>query len=449
MRSGLGRHLKRTTIVAAVGAWVLGVVGVALDPAGAQDDAAPALPPIFSASTSAFIIQVAVDTIPPALPIPELVKPTLPTVSGLLSRDQSSANASLFVPGRLTEVPSLLCQVGFPCEQIPRYPLVAEATYPLQPDSSAELEGPAVGDQGFGLHSGHATAHAAADAVTALAVAGEVGAAGLVRIGSAEAQERIEFVDGVLVATATSALSDVTIAGLLRIGSITSTSISRAGLGGEAGNTSDVSVQGVTLAGVPVSIGDGGLEISGSSLGGDLLGTLGQQLGQLLAPVGAHIRLLGTSDHVDAVRGATADARGLLVELEVDVSAIAPLNPLGFTKVTLGVVLAGADSAARVADVPASSPADVVAPTGPAESTGDRSTSRFVPGTPPIAGTPAAPAVAGNSPERLLRRIRLTDLLAGNGLRVLYVAWALTAAVVLSSRGVLAPRATRRPWAFR
>ncbi len=436
----LRKAMRRACYASAAAVAAVALVGPSLAPAKAQEtDPEAGRPTAFVASAESFASQVLVNTVPPQF-VSEVLDVKAPwTTSQFEAGSTSTAKASLLNPGLLvTGGLSLICQLGLPCASIPNfppaYPLMADASNPLQVDATAEINGPTLSLGSLSTTAGDAHAHAGRDKVTADAtVHGNLlGSTGvpLVKIGTASSANDLEFGgDGSLTSTATASVSDVSILGLLHIDAIEARSVSRS-LPGDGSapstNTNDVhlDVTGATLAGIPVTIGDQGLQIGGSANGKDLLSQLGTQLSPLLSGFRGSIRTLGTSDtHDDG--GATGSATGLELTLFPNTDKLAGVSP------TVTVLLGFAGSHAYAFNAAAAGPAPV--DTG-GSSTGSTATSgtgsSFIPGTPArpataIPGQVAAPAASGGNPVTELLDSVLAAA-AADRMKLFYLAWTIS-----------------------
>ena len=414
---------------------LVALVGPSFAPARAQDaDPEAGRPTAFVADAEAFSVQVNVNTVPPQV-ISELLNAKAPwATSRFEAGAASNAAASMFNPGlAVTGGLSLLCQVGIPCGDIPGfpppYPLMAVASSPLQVDAAAQINGPTLAVGSLTVTAGDAHAHAGRDKVTAAAtLAGNTLGSGpgvLLRVGHATSSNNLEFAgDGTLIATAIAAVSDVTVLGLLHIDSIEARSVSSANANGTQSNDVHLDVQGATLAGIPVVIGEDGLNLGGNAQGGDLLTQLGQTLSPVLAAFRGSIRTIGVTDTKDPTNGPTASATGLQISLFPNTDTALGVSPTA--TVLLG--FAGTHSYAFNAE-PFVPTASDDGSGGGFTSPGDTSGSTFIPGTEGTQGSvtsgpPAGPSTGGGSVTE-----RIASLLSGaaaDRLKLFYLAWTLS-----------------------
>jgi len=276
-------------------------------------------PALWNSASAAGGIHVEFNSDPPLLPIEEFINIVVPYAeSAWTSGGASTATAGSVYPGSAgTRGPGLLCDFsggqcppGFP----PAYPLFAEASYPAQPDASTQP-----GDSR--AHAGRDHAEATAGVSTLLEPAlGPLSP--VATVGSINSVARQEFsADGTtIISTAETHLSDISLLdATIHIESIDVTSISTSAGRGDTTESNVTTVNGVTVAGVPATLTNRGLEIAGQGGGAAEREQFESELDAALEAFGAGIRLVGASgDAGDDV--ASGSARGIEITFDVPLS---------------------------------------------------------------------------------------------------------------------------------
>jgi hypothetical protein len=403
-----------------------------LAPASAQDDPEAGRPTAFIASAEAWGAQQYLNTDPPQV-VAEVVNARSPWVNTeFKAGGTSNATASLFDPGALvTGGASLLCQAGFPCSDIPNfppaYPLTAKASNPLTIDATATINGDRVSVGPVGTTAGDARAHAGRDNVTAAATVygNSLGSTGLalMTVGASTTTSDLSFAeDGSLVAKSFAAVNDVDVLGTLHFDSIAAKATSIAHPDGTLENDVHLDIQGASLAGTPITIGEQGLNIGGNAQGGGVLAGLGPALTPLLQTFRGSVRTLGTTDIKDSA-GASGSSTGLLIELSPELNVRQAPNP------RINVLLAFAGSHAYTFDVPGGFLSGGFGGSGRTSGTSGTPGS-FVPGRPATPGsvipgsTAAVPDASQGVVEELV--IGLLSGVAADRLKFFYLAWTLS-----------------------
>jgi hypothetical protein len=305
--------------------------------------------------------------------------------SALSSSTAPAASSAAVYPGDLVSSgPQLLCEQFLPCPaQPPRYPLLAQASWPEAPSGQATGASASTTDRSA--------------SATAAVSSGSSGPVGLV-VSSQQVISRSWVDSGGAHAEASSALHGVAL-GELRIAGLTSRVRVDVSPSGRVVSSRSVVVQGVTFAGHTASLDDRGIHAEG----------LDAALpSRTLAQQGLAVSLIGTTDqHRNGVARATAG--GLRVEVTVPVQgvpALVPglpgLNRSYLASITLGG--AGAVVSAATFELPVALPP---APVGTLPHD-------LLPGTVPPARAVVPPAVTSvppavriapaTSPTRYLRR---------------------------------------------
>lgn len=306
-------------------------------------------------------------------------------------RDGGSAEslASALYPGDLvSNGPNLLCQELFPCPVAPPgYPLLADAAYPTQPESSATM--------------GPVSARASASAVRteARADGAALPAAAPVTWATAMSTTRAWVSEGTAHVLAHSALQDVAI-GPVRIAALDSTDLVDLPVGRQPVSHPLVTVAGVTVNGQAATLDQKGLHVAGQDV---------DVTEQELAQQGIAVRLLGQSS-TQGVGSARVFAGALEVVLTRPVSGAPSVPGLpGLDRVYVTTVLLGgtgiagaaSDSGSLALPPVVSGPPSAVALLPPV------SQRQLV--TPPVAARVEAPRASGGPRPLLMRPVALVE----------------------------------------
>ncbi len=430
------RTLRRASFAGAGLCGLIALVGPALAPARA-DDLEQNRPTAFIANGNAIGIQQLFNTVPEQA-VAEIINAKSPVTSANFEAGSTSdAYASLFDPGLLvTGGASLLCTAGLPCAQFPGfpppYPLAARGNT-LNQDSTATANGDTVAVGPTQTSAGDARVHAGRDKVTADAVdhgnAFGPSAQPIATTGSSFARNKMYFDgEGRLVSESISGASDINAGGALHIDSVESHTVSRANGAGKFDNQVTFDIQGATLGGVPIAIGDKGVNFGGNAQGGDALGGIGTSTSPLLQTVRGSVRTLGTSKSVDD-SGASASVNGLLIELFPATDSVTGVSP----KLTMIIGVAGSHAYAfQAPDVtfptPTTQPGTTVG--GIDQNQGGGSEIPGTPGNPGevIPGTPGTPGrfVGGSSNTGGGLAGQLIGSINPYDLKWFYLAWTLS-----------------------
>src|SRR5207248_3276110 len=134
----------------------------------------------------------------------------------------------------------------------PPYPLIAASSHPVAPSGKVEQPGYRLG---------------AESSATGSRAAGEAGfAADALAIGRASAVADVAAAADRLVASSEARQSAIVIGDVLRIGSITATAAVMQPVGAALERRSALAVEGVTVGGTPVELGDHALVLDGEGL---------------------------------------------------------------------------------------------------------------------------------------------------------------------------------------
>lgn len=274
--------LSRASFVGAALLLVLALVAPAL--VEAQEDPDAGRPASFQATAFTTAFEAIINT-EPVSTVPEIVRFDVPLgQSEFAGGNRSFARAASIWPGlTVAKGGSLLCTAGFPCEEFsalptgfpPRWPLLAESSYPTEVDTTAEASGEeaAAGPFTFTVHV--VESHAGRDFVSSRAVVKDLnlpvpGAeetspeTSLVHIGALQSTTRHEFEGDVLVAFGESRLTDIDLfAGQVHIDKVVARSTSRSNGDDVVESDPRILVEGVTVAGQEAKITGDGLEVLG------------------------------------------------------------------------------------------------------------------------------------------------------------------------------------------
>jgi hypothetical protein len=444
-------RLRPVRLVLHVGAaTLLATTGVLLTGAPGHADTA-VRPDSFGGDATASAFQFLADRNPQPTPVSDVFHADLPyATTSMDSSGSLTAEAAALYPGSgFLGAPGLLCQFGA-CLPIPRYPVIASASYPTKPADSADA--PPAGStfqQGpLTVAPSVTTAKATADKVEAATEAGTTGVEGVVRAGSSSSHSTQRFEGSTLVVTADSAVNGLDIGGgQLHIDHVRSEATARVDGAKVTLAAAKTTVSGATAGGVPVTIDSTGVHVAGQGDGGALQGGVNTALAALDAS-GIKVRLL-TPSKLAKAGTAAASTGGLLISFAQTVSAPnPPPNPLpappsGNGDYTGSVTVAGAGvtAFATPADLvtlpdlgPAAAPPLSLGGAPPLAGSRPLSTGR-VPAAPQVVG-PAAPAAA--APQTQPTAALSVDL-SGKRLRVLALLLLAYPLLVLLSAPLRAP----------
>jgi hypothetical protein len=259
--------------------------------------------------------------------------------SSAVSSAGASATASAAVyPGDLVATgPALLCSQFLPCPiDPPSYPLLAQASWPDRPASSADSPTP-VG-----------TARASASANRTEGVTDVVGATApgtpiVVSVGSQTTRTRAWADEAGAHVRASSTLQDVVV-GPLHIGVVAASDDVDVASNGRVTDRPRIELTGVTFAGLAASVDADGVHVLGVNQSLPT-GTLSSQ--------GIDIRTIGTTK-TDVTGGARSTAGGLQVTFSVPVQGVPPVVPglPGANRTYLGQLTVGGVGAAVAVGAP-------------------------------------------------------------------------------------------------
>lgn len=483
--SQLRRRFARLVAAGAVASLALAGVGTV-----AAQEPAPEAPDVFRSSASAQAVSAFLDR-EALLPVDDAFRFVAVDGVGTYESSNQTARASLLYPGNgVISGPSLACGTfggQFPPQFAPVLEACSQFRYPLtvfadslapdgQTQGSVELGAPTDPVSARALR---AVAHAALDASTTDVAMADVRVLGFPAAGptglpaplpggddlddtvvviQSAVSETTQTIDeaGRLVVRSESVLDGVRLlGGLVRIGTIHSTSrILDDGQGGKERDAA-LTVQDVTVAGLPARITDEGL-VLGSPTGAE--GPLRQQLTgpvrELLAQLGVRITTLDVEHGTDDSGLAFARSGGVMVEFDVDVQGVpvlpGPQGDVDPNGLYTGVIVLGETGASGLAahiEDPVFTPGDPSGPipdiasglggagsVGGSLSPADAGVDDLV-----VAGGDEA---AGPAPASDGRRIvSIGEVLAAGRVELVYLAFTLlTLAVCLGPRFVLPAR---------
>jgi hypothetical protein len=415
--------------------------------------------------------------------------PTFHTIYGRLPDGQSryasqlaSARASVYFPGEaVIGLSPLLCTAdlgsifGLPPSNdkqvqavichLPPYPLFAQADL-SHPDAAVNSPAPSGGaGSPVGIGAANAVAHAGLDGTRTDAVIANYdtpqGTGAVVHVGSLEAKTG-QFIDakGLLHDEASATLSGIDIlGGLIHIDGISALSSSVADGSKPTVKAQNFHVNGVTVNGIPATIGSDGISVNGSGSGKPLIDTANSLLQSALKSAGLTVRVLGPTKTSLLDRACTGgDIDG--VEILGNVTVTVPPN-LGATIENLAgqvdgtyfmhVVLGAACTDASAFLLPPgslSTPADTggtggvsAPPLSSASGSGSAlgSTGTFAPSQSPASGGLGLPRQVASGPASVAARPARRSTLGGleselashrvtRGVTALYLAFTLLAA---------------------
>ena len=281
----------------------------------------------------------------------------------------------------------------------------------------------------------------------------------IVTVRSMTASTTQRFVGSALQSDATTELSGVSLlGGMIDIGSIVTTSHATGDGAAVHDQKNDVTVSGVTVAGVPATIGSGGITVSGQGTGSGGLDALNSALQQALAAAGADVTLVGVTakppQPLSGCGGSQADGVFLHtatnvqdVPLAGDIyngdytlgsscASVTAANPGGALP-GAGGTLPGAPATGGLA--PASTGSGAAAP----GSAGLAASYSPASGAAPASGGSSAPSAAGSRPSGAAGPT-LAGQLVSRRFTTLYLFVVLALTALLVGAGVRPPRARLR-----
>ena len=286
--------------------------------------------------------------------------PTFHTLYGRLPDGESrygsqlaNARASVYFPGEaVIGYSSLLCVADLGsnfkvppsvdsqiqdifCHHLPAYPLVASADL-SHPDASVNTPAPSGGAGApVGIGAANAVAHAGLDGTHTDAVIANYdtpqGTGSVVHVGSLEAKTaQVIDAKGLLHDDASATLAGIDIlGGLIHIDGISALSSSVADGSKPSVKAQNFHINGVTVNGIPATIGSDGISVNGSGTGKALIDTANSALQSALKAANITVRLLGPTKASLLDRACTGgDVDG--VEILGNVNVTVPPN-LGAT----------------------------------------------------------------------------------------------------------------------
>ena len=335
----LALHVVAATALAGAGVLATGSPGSAAD---------ATRPDSFGGDSAASAFHYVADRNPQPTPVSDAFHAEVPySTTAFDSSGNASATAASLYPGAgPLGVPALLCQfdarICTVLKTLPRYPFIAEAQYPSQPDDTASVDSGTIKQAPLEVTPASTTAHADASRVEAQTKAASAGVDGVVTAGSAVTHSKQAFEGSTLVVTAESVVSNLDLGGgQLHIDQIRSTAVARVNGGDVTTSTANPTVSGATAGGVPVTIDSGGVHVAGQGDGGAAPAAVNTALAALDAS-GIKVRLLAPTK--SAKNGTAAAAcGGLLVTFATTVNApavpvpnVPPVNGVYVGSVSIG-----------------------------------------------------------------------------------------------------------------
>lgn len=237
----------------------------------------------------------------------------------------SEAQSAAVYPGNLVvQGPALFCSEVFTCPFTPPdYPLLADASYPRHDHAEASSDQPTVGSGPVVVSPASSTATAQAQSNVASTATGRTsilsGTPVAITFGASTAATHVEAGTSALVTHVESTVSDIDIGGLVRVRSVRAVDDITVPASGRPTDAPHIIVSGVTVAGVPATIDEHGIEVAGHD---------GPSLTDRVAQQGIDIRTVG-AQHDDTGSLARSQATGLAVTFSVPVSGVPYVpNPL-------------------------------------------------------------------------------------------------------------------------
>jgi len=299
--------------VSAASGLVVSVLMATAAPAGADET-------VFQAQTAAAGVHLVLTQQPASSIVTAgLVDDATAYAAGAFdSSGGSEAQAASVFPGTLVvQGPALFCSQVFTCPATPPdYPLLADASYPRRAHAEASADQKPVGQGPLVVTPSASTATATGAGNSGQTAAGRVsvlsGSPVGVTAGSSTASTQVTTTATSLVTHVESTVSDIDIAGLVHIRSIRSSDDITVSASGKPIDRPQVTITGVTVAGVPAQIDDKGVHVAGQN---------GPSLSQQVAQQGVDIRTVGAQRN-DSAALARSQATGLIVTFSLPVSGL-------------------------------------------------------------------------------------------------------------------------------
>ena len=283
----------------------------------------------------------------------------------------------------------------------------------------------------------------------------------IVEVRSMTSSTSQHFSGSLLVSDAKTELSGVSLlGGMIDIASIRTVSHGSTDGAGAHTHTDNVTVSGVTVAGVPATIGSGGVSVSGQGSGSALLDSLNAALQQALAAAGAQVTLVGaTAKPPQPLGGCHADqADGVFVHTTANAQSLPLAGDIYNGDYTLGSscvsdsATPGSATGLPVNLPPTGGAVPVPAPAGGtvgdtgAGLSGDASgaTASLSGGLAGSAGGAASPAAAGSRSAAPGPTTGFLAPLVSRRFSTLYLSVVLALAAVVVGAGIQLPRPSRR-----
>ncbi|MCU1587104.1 MAG: hypothetical protein JWN31_597 [Frankiales bacterium] len=282
-------------------------------------------PDSFGGDATASSFHYVIDRTPQPTPVTDAFHVEMPyATTSFDSSGTASATSSAFYPGAgPLGVPALLCQFaaqlcGPPFPAVPRYPLIASASYPTHQNDQADLSpGPQLIGP-FAISPNVIVAHADQDRLEAMSELGGLGLTGQITADSATTHSKQSFEGGVLVVVSQATVTGLDLGGgLLHINALHSIATARVDGGSTTTSSATTTITGATAGGQPVTIDSTGVHLAGNG-DGSALAKVNDALAAL-ASQGIGVRLLSSTKDV---AGHTADAvaGGLLLSFSHDLN---------------------------------------------------------------------------------------------------------------------------------
>lgn len=445
----LALHAAAATLLAGGGVLLAGA------PSSAADVARP---DSYGGDATASALHFMADRNPQPTPVSDVFHAELPYATTSLdsSGGASASAASLYPGGGILGAPALMCQFAtqFCTAPIPRYPLIADASYPTHPDDQAD-SAPGTFEQGpLSIRPNVTVAHADPNRVEATTEAAGATVSGVLSADSATTHSKQVFNGGTLVVTAESVVTGLDIGGgALHIDGLRSVATASVNGSTVTSSSATTTITGATAGGVAVTIDSTGVHVAGQGDGGAAQGQVNTALATLKS-AGINVRLL-TPTKLAKSGAASAVTGGLLVTFAQTVSLPnppppppplpgAPVSANGnySGSATLGGagVAAFATSMSPVVLPPAGGQSGIAPPlaTGSSQPAGFIASPLSAGGQSPVAAGPAAaPVVAGAAPAT--RRAAVGIDLTNKRLRILALVLLGYPAIVLLSAPLRAP----------
>lgn len=331
--------MKSRTVRVGLHGCTLSVLAAVLFLPASSGSAGTEAPTTYGGTATATGFHATLDTQPQLTPIADLFHIDIPFAqTDLDSTGSASARAATLFPGEgVLGIPGLICfSRSNACPTPPpKYPLMAEASHPSQPDDTATASGqPANPGGGLQMQPSVVRAHADLTRVAGTTKVTDVELPGVTTIETIAVRSKQLLREGSLVARSETVLGDIDLGDVVHIDSVRS--MAEAEIGGAKPVTRAGTVlTGVTVAGVDATIDENG--VHANDQGSDAANRAANKTIQKVldgSGISAHLLRPTRQVSTDNARVSTA---GLVVNFRKTVEDVPPVPPCTTPEVPCGV----------------------------------------------------------------------------------------------------------------